>query len=66
MKQYVLNLFSRDNVGSKFIDFNLFNNKLLFRKFDDLKSFEVSRNFLEWWLEEMKKVKFELDFFNFY
>lgn len=66
MKQYVLNLFSRDNVGSKFIDFNLFNNKLLFWKFDDLKSFEVSRNFLEWWLEEMKKVKFELDFFNFY
>lgn len=66
MKQYVLNLFSRDNVGSKFIDFNLFNNKLLFQKFDDLKSFEVSRNFLEWWLEEMKKVKFELDFFNFY
>lgn len=66
MKQYVLNLFSRDNVGSKFIDFNLFNSKLLFLKFDDLKSFEVSRNFLEWWLEEMKKVKFELDFFSFY
>lgn len=66
VKQYVPNLSSRDNAGSKSIDFNLCNNKQSLQKPDDLKSFEVPRNSLEWWPEEMKKAKFEPDSFSSY
>lgn len=66
MKQHVPNLSSRDNAGCKSIDFNLPNNKRSLQKPDDLKSFEVPRNSLEWWPEEMKKAKSEPDSFSSY